>query len=219
MGVRRALTRFYARRWPLVVPVLALLAVPLATNIGGAAIPDGAGVIHACYGDDHLLRVIDTADPTGTCKALEKPVSWSQTGPPGTNGANGVSAAFARNRALGPSVAAAMAGTYVNVITENLATGFYVILANTEIASDPNQGSDCDLSYDTGGGPVVADHSSQSPAGAASSRTGHNLQRLIQFGTGPATIRLDCRGGAAWNASNSSIISIQVQSATDASFP
>ena len=82
MSVRRTITCLRrTRRWPWAVPVLMLALVPLISNIGGASIPDGAGQIHACYGDDGQLRVIDTAGVTGTCKALETQLSWNQSGP------------------------------------------------------------------------------------------------------------------------------------------
>jgi hypothetical protein len=62
----------------------ALLAV--AAGVAYAAIPDGQGVIHACYkvnkGD---LRVIDS----GACAAGEAGVSWNQTGPQGQAGPAG----------------------------------------------------------------------------------------------------------------------------------
>jgi len=62
----------------------ALLA--LAAGVAYATIPDGQGVIHACYktnkGD---LRVIDT----GGCAVGELPLSWNQIGPQGPVGPQG----------------------------------------------------------------------------------------------------------------------------------
>jgi hypothetical protein len=69
------------------VVVVGVLAV--SGGIAWASIPDGGGVIHACFkngsGD---LRVIDTGTG-GACKPSETPLTWSQTGPPGAPGAPG----------------------------------------------------------------------------------------------------------------------------------
>jgi hypothetical protein len=66
------------------IGVAVLLA--LAAGIAYAAIPDGQGVIHACYktnkGD---VRVIDS----GPCAAGEAALAWNQTGPPGPQGLQG----------------------------------------------------------------------------------------------------------------------------------
>lgn len=59
----------------------ALLAV--AGGIAYAAIPGSDGTISGCYKlSDGTLRVID-AEAGATCKSSEKPITWSQTGPPG----------------------------------------------------------------------------------------------------------------------------------------
>ena len=51
-----------------------------------AAIPDGSGTIHACYGTaDKSLRVLDS----GTCGNGEAPVAWSQAGVQGAQGLQG----------------------------------------------------------------------------------------------------------------------------------
>jgi hypothetical protein len=58
-----------------------------AVFIAQAAIPDGDGVIHACYqkttGD---LRVVDDQN---SCKNTETPLAWGQTGPEGPQGDEG----------------------------------------------------------------------------------------------------------------------------------
>ncbi|MDX6504341.1 MAG: hypothetical protein QOE29_1466 [Gaiellaceae bacterium] len=72
------------------IGLLVVGALAVGGGIAWATIPDGGGVIHACYkngaGD---LRVIDTG-AGGTCKASESPLVWSQTGPPGAAGATNV---------------------------------------------------------------------------------------------------------------------------------
>jgi hypothetical protein len=73
---------FRKRSVPLIVAAAALLV-----SIGGVAyatIPDGNGVISACYdngsGD---LRVID-AEAGDSCRADETPIEWTQKGGGGT---------------------------------------------------------------------------------------------------------------------------------------
>ena len=62
-----------------------------AGGLGAAAyasIPDGQGVINACYNvHDGAVRVVD--GPT-SCKNNEAALSWNQTGPQGTPGDQGV---------------------------------------------------------------------------------------------------------------------------------
>jgi hypothetical protein len=89
--------------------MLMLAMVPLISNIGGAAIPDAAGDIHACYGDDGQLRVIDTEDGfTGSCKALETPLSWNQTGTP-------VGSLLGFNAAAGPDYRTTTSTTFIGL--------------------------------------------------------------------------------------------------------
>jgi hypothetical protein len=58
-------------------------------GIAHATIPDGNGVIHACYlNSDGRLRVVN--DPA-SCKRDETALSWSQTGPQGPQGPVGPS--------------------------------------------------------------------------------------------------------------------------------
>jgi hypothetical protein len=73
---------------PMVVAVVAGL-LALAGGVAYATIPDGQGVIHACYKTQNgQLRVIDA----GGCKPSETALSWSQVGqqgPPGPAGPSG----------------------------------------------------------------------------------------------------------------------------------
>jgi hypothetical protein len=53
-------------------------AVAFAGGVAFATIPDSQGVIHACFGHDGSLRVID--DAAGQCRPNEKTLTWSQGG-------------------------------------------------------------------------------------------------------------------------------------------
>lgn len=66
--------------------VACLLAAGIATGVGWAAIPDGGGTIHACYGtSDRSLRVVDS----GSCSKGEAAVAWSKNGVQGAQGLQG----------------------------------------------------------------------------------------------------------------------------------
>ena len=75
---------------------VAIAAVALFAVAGGlayAAIPDAAGVIHACYRtstDDQKgqLRAVDSA---ASCRNNELPTQWNVTGAPGAQGPAGTS--------------------------------------------------------------------------------------------------------------------------------
>ena len=64
-----------------------------------ASIPDGSGVIHACYSDRGAsgrngtqLNIVDSA--TSGCTGGQTEVHWGQTGPPGSPGPPGVVNAY-----------------------------------------------------------------------------------------------------------------------------
>jgi hypothetical protein len=200
-----------------------------------AAIPGAGGVIHGCYKTSHgQLRVID--DTTDGCLPSETALVWSQTGPAGPAGPagpigpvgpvgpigpagpageDGASAAISSHRGTGP-VSAPPGAAFTTVVTRAVPEGFYVFVAKAVITTDTSTGSDCILTYDLGAGEIEADRSNQSPFNSSvTARTTHNLQRLLQFGTGAATVRLNCRAGTEWTATESGIIAIQVQSASD----
>ena len=64
-------------------------ALLVAGGIAYATIPDGGGVIHACYQKNQgALRVIDT-EKVQTCSSSENTLTWSQTGPQGQPGQQG----------------------------------------------------------------------------------------------------------------------------------
>jgi hypothetical protein len=74
---------------PAVVALTIVGALLVAGGIAYATIPDGGGVIHACYQKNQgALRVIDT-DKAQTCSSSESPLIWSQTGQPGQQGPPG----------------------------------------------------------------------------------------------------------------------------------
>src|SRR4029450_4111131 len=61
-------------------------AVALAAGVAYATIPDGQGVIHACYKTDNgQLRIVDDAG----CNPSETSRSWRQVGPGGLGGGKG----------------------------------------------------------------------------------------------------------------------------------
>jgi hypothetical protein len=74
---------------PAVAALVIVAALLAAGGIAYATIPDGGGVIHACYQKNQgALRVIDT-DKAQTCSSSETPLTWSQTGPQGQPGQQG----------------------------------------------------------------------------------------------------------------------------------
>jgi hypothetical protein len=70
--------------------ILAAIAAVAAGSAAFAAIPDGNGVIHACYwkGTTGSMRIIDPAQGQ-KCTSNENELDWSQQGPPGAPGARG----------------------------------------------------------------------------------------------------------------------------------
>jgi hypothetical protein len=66
----------------------AAAGVALAAGVARATIPDGAGVIHACYSrSGGALRVLD--DSVTSCKAAETSLAWGVAGPVGPPGPAG----------------------------------------------------------------------------------------------------------------------------------
>jgi hypothetical protein len=128
------------------------------------------------------------------------------------------SATIARSAHRGSGPAAAPAGpAFTTIVTQVVPQGFYVINAKTVLITDKSTGSDCVLTYQLpGGAEVEADRSNQPLVNlSVTARSTHNLQRILQFGQSSATLRLKCRTGVTWSASNSSIISNRVQHASD----
>jgi hypothetical protein len=70
-----------------------IAAVAAAGSVAFAAIPDGNGVIHACYGKPGspkpgAIRVIDPSK-SEACSSLENPLDWNQAGQAGSPGVSG----------------------------------------------------------------------------------------------------------------------------------
>lgn len=87
-------------RRPAVI-VAAITALLLSTGIASASIPDQSGLIHGCYAKGGDFRLIDA--PKEQCKAGEKAVQWSQTGPQGPAGAAGATGAQGQVGPVGPT--------------------------------------------------------------------------------------------------------------------
>ena len=75
---------------------LVLLVGAGAGGMAYASIPDSAGVIHGCYSPNGArqnngtqLNVVES--DVASCNKNQVEVTWSQTGPPGVDGADGVS--------------------------------------------------------------------------------------------------------------------------------
>jgi hypothetical protein len=76
-----------AARRVATIGVVLLIALAAGAAVAYAVIPDASGIIHGCYkASDGKLRVVDS-----TCGSGETALDWSQTGPQGPAGADGVS--------------------------------------------------------------------------------------------------------------------------------
>jgi hypothetical protein len=65
------------------------VALAVVGGVALAAIPDGQGNIHGCYGKPNgQLRVVESASD---CKNNESALQWNQAGPQGPPGAAGIS--------------------------------------------------------------------------------------------------------------------------------
>jgi hypothetical protein len=77
-------------------PALVVAFIALLVAVGGAAfaaIPDTAGVVHACYQKNGGgMRVVDTTrrGSTRKCRKSEKALAWSRQGPSGAQGVQGI---------------------------------------------------------------------------------------------------------------------------------
>jgi hypothetical protein len=100
-----------------------------------AAIPDGGGVIHACYNKNSgAVRVTDTDtnSPAG-CSTKEKPLQWNQQGPKGDRGPSNAYATYTGGKLLPAG------GALTQVASRTVPPGNYVLSANAEAyASGPN---------------------------------------------------------------------------------
>ena len=89
-------------------------------------IPDSAGIVHACYGPNGQLRVIDSS--IETCKSSETPLEWhTQAGSTAFESSGG---------------APLSAADYTSVVDVTLPAGNYAV---TAVASAQNLGSSQEL--------------------------------------------------------------------------
>ena len=138
------------------------LALAVA-GVGYAGIPGQDGVIHACYGSDGSLRVIDReADPQRTCNKGWTPIQWNETGiqgppgPPGEDGQDGTDGAAGAPGAPGTPGAPGAPGTSdayhafvssaptiqsatVTVITKDVPAGSYVVTAKAVLQDNASE--------------------------------------------------------------------------------
>jgi len=92
---------------------LAVVAVGTAAGASIASIPDGNGVIHACYkpqanGSITPLTVFDSAK--ASCPSNQKELDWNQTGPQGPAGVTGATGPQGPAGATGPQGSAGATG-------------------------------------------------------------------------------------------------------------
>lgn len=93
--------------------VACVLAAGVASGVAWAAIPDGTGTIHACYGtSERALRVVDA----GSCNTGEAAVAWNQNGVQGPQGAQG-----AQGSQGNPGAAGLPGLTFADSVSEEVA--------------------------------------------------------------------------------------------------
>ncbi|HEX2677814.1 MAG TPA: hypothetical protein VHM19_14275, partial [Polyangiales bacterium] len=98
--------------------VLALAAL-LWTATVHASIPDANGVFHGCYNAlTGSVRLVDTQ----SCNALERAITWSQTGPRGPTGATGAQGPAGATGPRGPA-GDSVTGASVNIGNPNCPYG------------------------------------------------------------------------------------------------
>lgn len=106
-------------------PLIAVAALGLAGLMAGiawATIPDGAGVIHACYSSsDKILRVVDS----GGCAKGEAPVSWSTNAIQGVQGPQGDQGAKGDTGLQGRAGVTFAQGQGALVVTDPVIGGFF----------------------------------------------------------------------------------------------
>jgi hypothetical protein len=98
--------RMVRRPWVVVAAVAALVGV---VAVAQAAIPDGNGVIHACYSSNGVLRVVDTG-AGDACKSNEAGLDWNQQGVQGPAGPQGEQGPAGPAGPQGPAGASGVSG-------------------------------------------------------------------------------------------------------------
>jgi hypothetical protein len=142
--------------------LFAIFAAIAVLGVAVAAIPDGDGTIHACYGQSTnpkgLLRVIDPS--TGqVCKSGERALNFNQRGPTGAPGPSGERGPTGTKGDRGPSDAYPVRDTgskFIDndgaphpLITEALPGGSYAINGRVVVAGGVSgiQIVQCDIAF------------------------------------------------------------------------
>jgi hypothetical protein len=109
-----------------ILTIGAAVALAVGGGVAGAAIPNTNGAINACYiSGQGGIRIIDTA--TTTCKSNETPITWNQTGNPGTNGADGAAGVSGYVTVVKDAILPEGAGSEGGAIKIDCPTGKHVI--------------------------------------------------------------------------------------------
>jgi hypothetical protein len=142
----------------------AVIAVALTGGVAYATIPDGSGVLHACYKQENgQLRLVQAATD---CNPSESAITWNQQGPKGDTGNTGPQGPKGDTGAAGPQGASgpsdAYAGTagptalsssaYSTLVLVPVPAGRYVVQATVNTSSDTFPSDDlvyCLLTYST----------------------------------------------------------------------
>jgi hypothetical protein len=119
--------------------LLLVVLACLAAGVAYASIPDSSGVIHGCYTNNQVLRVIDSA--TQTCAMNETALNWNQTGPQGPAGPTGATGPAGADGA--PAIAlwavVSSAGTLTHgshvVTVTHLSTGTYEVTFDQDVSA------------------------------------------------------------------------------------
>jgi hypothetical protein len=186
-------------------------AVPPFTVSNGTKIPGlNADRLDNLNSSHFQRRVTGVCGPTSAIRAIGALGNVSCVALPQRTSARSA------HRTSGPS-GAPTGPSFTTIVTQTVPRGFYVINAKTVLITSASTGSDCVLTYQLPGqAEKEADRSNQPLTNhSVTARSTHNLQRLLQFGTSSATLRLKCRAGTEWSATNSQIISNRVQHAID----
>jgi hypothetical protein len=187
--------------------LVALVVAVVALVVGGVAyatIPDGSGVYTGCaQTTTGVLRLIDPSKTN--CRADEHQVTWNQTGPPGSAGANGASLGLSDVNYGGLTLPIYASDTIVATLP-NVPPGSYMITASVALTGY-SAGSEVDCTVHAGSDEDLA---------SGNTIAGPTTVPLIvshTFGsTGTVTVSCSAANGAL--AVEARIAAIQVQSLT-----
>lgn len=148
MKVQSEVVRFVRHR-PWALTLALLVAVPFATTVVEAAIPEADGDIHACYKVyNGEVRIIDT-DVTTICGPGEEKLSWSSgqllTGngqPTGSDGDVGDLYLDLVNKVIwGPKTSSGWGGTGTSLIAPPVLSGLDYAIAAEPLNSNTSAGA------------------------------------------------------------------------------